>query len=95
MTMTTTNYIAVKADDENNADQWWDVVHATYPAFGRAMMADNGAVIAAHLWDTLAALPGFEDGPEHAPCALIDCGSEGEQWADVVAGRHQVFEELR
>jgi hypothetical protein len=33
-------------------------------------------------------------GPAHAPAALIDCGSEGDRWADVVGGRHSVFENL-
>ena len=90
----TTNYIAVRVDDENSADQWWAEVSGKYPDFARSLRRNNAAVIDANLWNQLAELDGFEDGPEHAPTALIDCGSEGDQWTDVVAGSHATFEAL-
>lgn len=42
----------------------------------------------------LAALPGFEVGPQFASTALIDCSDDGPEWAGVVGGAHGVFEEL-
>jgi hypothetical protein len=89
-----TNYIAVRVDDESNAEAWWDALTERYPNVARSLRRNDAAVISAPLYDELAALPGFEGGPEHAPCALIDCGGEGDQWADVVAGRHEVFDAL-
>lgn len=90
----TTQFIAVRVDDENNAETWWDAVRETYPTFAESLARNGGAVIAAPLWDDLAALPGFADGPAHVETALIDCGGEGQRWADVTAGKHGVFEEL-
>ena len=90
----TATYIAVRVDDENNAETWWTALREQFPDFARSLARNGAAVIDAPLWDELAALPGFEDGPEHAPTALIDCGSEGEQFADVVAGVHQYVEAL-
>jgi hypothetical protein len=90
----TTTYIAVRVDDENNAGVWWDALRAAYPAFARALERDGAAVSSADLWTDLVTLPGFAGGPAYAPTALIDCGPEGDRWADVVGGRHSVFENL-
>lgn len=92
--MTTATYIAVRADHENNAEEWWDALRQQYPRFADTFMRHDVAVIRSELWDVLAALPGFSDGPEYAPTALLDCGSEGDQWSAAVAETHQVFEEL-
>lgn len=89
-----TTYIAVRVDSENNAEEWWDALRERYPRFAAALERDDAAVIAADLWPALAAAPGFATGPAHAETALIDCGSDGELWADVVGGRHQVFDSL-
>lgn len=87
-------YIAVRVDEENAACEWWDALREKYPAFARALSRDGVAVITANLWDQFAALDGFESGPNYARLPVIDCGTEGDQWADVVAQRHQVFEVL-
>lgn len=93
--MTATNdYIAVRVDAENNAETWWEAVREAYPDFARSLERNGAAVIRGNLWHALAALPGFEDGPAYAPTALIDCGSDGDQWCDVVSARHAVFESL-
>lgn len=92
--MAAKSYIAVRVDGENNAARWWDALDATYPDFARSLRRNDVAVIDSSLWHELAALPGFEDGPDYARCALIDCGGEGDQWADAVAGRHSVFDAL-
>ncbi len=87
-------YIAVRVDGEYQADEWWGALRERYPAFARSLERNGAAVIVPALWDVLAALPGFAGGPEYARTALIDCGSEGPMLADVVAGRHQVFDVL-
>jgi hypothetical protein len=92
--MATTHHIAVRIDVENNADEFWSHLFKVYPAFADSLSLNGAAVIDARLWESLVSLPGFDGGPEYAPYALIDCGGEGEQWADVVAGRHQVFDAL-
>jgi hypothetical protein len=89
-----TVYIAVRVDEENNAEEWWDALAECYPNFTRSLQRNEAAVIAASLWNDLASLPGFDDGPDYASTALIDCGSESAQWDDVVAGRYQVFDTL-
>jgi hypothetical protein len=92
--MATKSYLAVLVDLENNADGWWTALREHYPRFARVLSHDGHAVIARNLWAQLEALPGFADGPDYAPTALIDCGNEGSRWADVVAGRHSVFDSL-
>jgi hypothetical protein len=87
-------YIAVRVDDENNADEWWGALREKYPAFAASLEKNGAAVIKDTLWDALTMLPGFADGPEYAKYALIDCGGEGPMWADVTAGRHAVYEYL-
>lgn len=94
--MTTTTYHAVRVDEENNAELWWAELDAAYPEIAKSLRRNGCAVFHSgpgQVWDKLAALPGFSDGPEHARDALIDCGSEGEQWASVTAQRHQQFDE--
>jgi hypothetical protein len=91
----TTTYTAVRVEDEYNAEEWWDALREQFPEFARSLERNNAAVIASPLWDLLAGLPGFSGGPEYAPTALIDCGNEGDQWADVVGGKHRVFEVLQ
>ncbi len=91
---TTKTFIAVRVDAENNAETFWDALTEAFPSFARSLRKNDAAVIEESLWGSLAGLPGFSDGPAHAPDALIDCGGEGDQWADVVAGRHEVFETL-
>jgi len=89
-----TSYIAVQIDEENGNDAWWTALEERFPGFARSLRRNRVAVISAHLWDQLASIPGFEDGPDSAPTPLLDCGGEGDQWADVCAQRHAVFEEL-
>lgn len=91
---TTAAYTAVRVEAENNAELWWEAVREAHPAFAASLGRNGVAVIDSRLWGPLAALPGFEGGPAHAPAALIDCGGEGDQWADAVAGRHATFDTL-
>ncbi len=88
------NYIAVRVDDEYHADEFWAALRDRHPGFAASLARNGAAVIAAGLWDELASLPGFGGGPVYAPTALIDCGGEGDGWADVVGGRHSVYESL-
>ncbi len=89
-----TIYTAVRVEAENSAEEWWSALREAYPAFATSLSRNGAAVIDRDLWDALAAIPGFQGGPAYAPVALIDCGGEGDQWADVVAGRHAVFDSL-
>lgn len=93
--MTSTNeWTAIAIDEENGCEAWWDALDERYPGFADSLRCNRVAVIRSELWSALAALPGFEDGPEMAPNPILDFGSEGEQWADVCARRHGVFETL-
>lgn len=85
-------FMGAKVDAENNAETWWNAVREAYPSIAKALTDHGHAVIAVDIWDKLAALPGFEDGPEYAPTALIDCSNTGDQWADIVGTTHRVFE---
>lgn len=87
-------YKAVRVEEEYNAEAWWEALRERYPSLARSLERNGCAVIGAGAWDALAGLPGFGGGPEYAPNALIDCGSDGQLWADVVASPHQVFKEL-
>lgn len=87
-------WTAVKIDEENGDETWWAALDATYPGFADSLRNNRVAVIRSELWSDLAALPGFDDGPEHAPDPILDCGWDNEQAADVLAARHSVFETL-
>jgi len=87
-------WIAIKIDEENESEAWWEAIEDRYPRLANSIRRNRCAVIRAEFWDTLAALPGFGDGLEMAPNPIIDCGGEGEQWADVASRPHSVFEEL-
>lgn len=88
------DYIAIRVDDENNAEEWWDAAREAAPKIAASLSRNNAAVVTRPVFDALAALPGFEDGPEYAPAALIDCGGEGDKWADVIGDKHGVFESV-
>ena len=87
-------FIAVEVDQENNADLWWSECRKKFPRFAQALADHDHAVIEDSLWHALADLPGFADGPDYARTALIDCGSVGDRWANVVGSTHRVFETL-
>ena len=93
--MSAKKFVALTVDAENNAEQWWDAVREVAPHIASALERDGRAVVSNDVFDALASLPGYSDGPEHAETALIDCGGAGDRWCAVVAGRHQVFEILR
>jgi len=92
-----TKYIAIRVDMECPAEGWWDSLREAAPRLADSLTRNEGAVIAAPLWGELVALPGWEEEsePEQGLQPLIDCGSEGDQWSDVVGSRHEVFDELR
>jgi len=76
MTTTTKSakQIAVRVDEENNAEQWWDALRSYDRAHGGGRTIekaiDAGRVTPEQL-EILKALPGWEDGPEFARTALI------------------------
>ena len=88
---------AVKIDDENIAEIWWSALEEKYPALCAALRNSSncGVVLSNDAFEAIAALPGFEDGPEYAQTALIDFGDEGENYGYTVAGRHVYFEAAR
>lgn len=84
-------YIAIRVDEENCATVWWEALAEAFPAFCRSLRRNNAAVIRSNLWDKLADLPGFEDGPDYAPTPIIYLG---EDMTEVACGRHGVFDKL-
>lgn len=87
----TNEMTAVKVDEENNADTWWSEMDEIYPHLAASLRQNGAAVISRKVWSDLEILDGWDDGPCYARLPLIDCGSEGDQWGDVVSGRHGVF----
>ena len=71
------------ADEENNAETWWEALRSTDPGDPtlrglRSALLDEGTVevpfndsIARGFEDYLTGLPGWNDGPEHAPNPLL------------------------
>jgi hypothetical protein len=87
-------WLAIQIDEENGEEVWWDALDERFPKLANSLRRNRVAVIRAELWADLAALPGFDDGPEFAPNPILDCGGEGERWAGVVGQSHGVFETL-
>jgi len=85
-------FTAIKVDDENNSALFWDSLRETYPVIANCLEQDQAAVVTEEVYELLAELPGFSDGPKYARHALIHCGDAGDDWCDVVASRHAVFE---
>jgi hypothetical protein len=84
---------AIRVDDENNAERWWDALREARPDIATSLERNGCAVVSDSVLHSLESLPGWSDGPEYAKTPLIDYGDAGDGYGDVVAGRHQVFEE--
>lgn len=63
-------YVVIASDDENNADEWWGEVRENYPDLAKALARDERVIVSGDVYESLANLPGFADGPEHAKTAL-------------------------
>ena len=92
MNATETGYTAIGIDEENGSEEFFAALEDAAPMLHARLIRDRHAVIACPLWDEIAALPGFADGPEMAPDALLDFGDEGDQWVHVTGSKHAVFE---
>lgn len=62
--------INVTIDGENNAEQWWDALRAHAQGQKIEAAIDAGSLTAAQL-RLCESLPGWSDGPAHAPTALV------------------------
>lgn len=82
-----TTYHAIRVDMENNAEDFWDDLREHLPHVAKALEQDDCAIVDYSLYMCLDSLGAFNGEPS----PLIDCGSEGDQWDDVTAQRHQVL----
>jgi hypothetical protein len=63
--------ITIKADDENNAETFWNAFDESYPEI--ANQVRNGeATVDAETWEKIKNLEGFSDGPSYAQDALLE-----------------------
>lgn len=90
----TERYKAIRIDDENNAEAFWEAIDDQYPTISASLRRNGHAIVSYKVYQALASLPGFSDGPEHARDALIDCGDCGQQFLDIVQSRYEVFESI-
>ncbi len=63
--------ITIKADDENNAIEFWQSLDEQFPAIAKELRDNDQASIDAETWNAIQSLKGFSDGPEFARNALV------------------------
>lgn len=83
---------AILVDQENNAEVWWEELRSVYPQIAAELSRRQHAVVTEEVYNLLASLPGFADGPDYAPTALIHAGNSGDLYGEVVSSAHRVFD---
>lgn len=58
-------------DDENNAETFWGELEAAFPGIANNLREFGDTDVLSSEWEAIKQLPGFTDGPAHAPTALI------------------------
>lgn len=86
--MNTTTYHAIRVDAENNADAFWVDLRNVLPHVAKSLERNDCAIVSHDLLMRIDSLGGFNGEPS----PLIDCGTEGEMFSDVMACRHEVIE---
>lgn len=80
---------AIRADDENNAEVWWDSLRERNASFAK-QLAKGVVVVPESVLAGLQSLPGFEDpdAPTYAPHPISWVSEHQEGWAELVGGPH-------
>ena len=69
--MASATQVTVRADDENNASEFWSELDLAFPEIAKTLRKDQ-VTIDVETWEKIRSLPGFFVGPSHAPTALIE-----------------------
>ncbi len=80
-------YHAIRVDPECNGDQFWADLRDVLPHVAKALEESGCALVSIAVLRRLDSLGAFNGEPS----PLIDYGTSGSGFADVVAGRHQVL----
>lgn len=84
----TTKYTAVRVDQECNGDKFWTDLRDSMPHVAKSLERNGCAIVSSAVMHELHTFGAFEGDPS----PLIDYGSEGPGYADVVGGKHEVIE---
>lgn len=84
----TTTHTAIRVDMDNNAEEFWGDLRETMPHVAASLERNSCAVVSLDVLMRLDLLGAFNGQPS----PLIDCGAEGDMFADVVGGRHEVID---
>jgi len=82
------SHTAIRVDMECNADEFWTSLRDARPDVAKSLERNGCAVVGAEALAALTSLGAFAGEPS----PLIDCGTAGDQYGDVVSGRHEVIE---
>ena len=63
--------VLVRADEDNNAEEFWGELDAAFHDVAEQLRESGVARVTAADWEAIRKLPGFSDGPDYAPDALI------------------------
>lgn len=79
---------AIRVDHECNADKFWGNLRDAIPGLAVSLKRNGCAVVSTAILSQLADLDAFDGEPS----PLIDYGTEGQGYLDVVSDRHSVYE---
>lgn len=82
-----TTYHAVRVDHENNGDEFWADLRENLPHVAKSLEKNDCVVVSHGVLMRLDSLGAFNG----TPSPLIDYGSEGDGYGDVVSGKHEVI----
>lgn len=81
-------YTAIRVDMECNGDEFWCDLREAMPHVAKSLERNGCAVVSHAVLMRLDSLGAFNGDPS----PLIDYGTAGDGFCDVVSGRHAVIE---
>lgn len=84
-----TSYHAIRVDMENNAEDFWTDLRDAMPELAASLERNGCALVSYSIFARLDGLGAFNGEPS----PLIDYGTSGEGYCDVIGGRHAVIAE--
>jgi len=77
------HFVRIMADDEYNAEEFWDALRESLPAVAEGLT--RGSVeVALDTWAEIQGLPGFAGGPDHAGTAVVVLGYRNARWGSAL-----------
>ena len=68
--MASATQVTVRADDENNANEFWGEFDEQFPEIAK-QVRKGITTVSVKTWEAIQQLAGFSDGPSHARDALL------------------------